>query len=227
MAKRSAKRATAALASGVQREPPTMNSGRRASAISATNRSMSSAPGAVSATVAAGRGASTTRSFSMSLGRLTTTGPWPAAAGDDKGAVDDLGHAGGVVDLDRQLGHRAEYRLVVELLERLPLAKAPLDLPDEHDHRCRILVGDVNAGRGVGGARTARHEADAGPARRLAHRLGHHRGAAFLAADGDGDVAVVEGVEHAQETLAGHAEDVTHAIGDQLVDEHLGGGAGW
>ena len=38
--------------------------------------------------------------------------------------------------------------------------------------------------------------------------------------------AVVQGVEHAQVALAGHAEDVFDAVDDQLVDQGLGGGAG-
>ena len=41
---------------------------------------------------------------------------------------------------------------------------------------------DVEARAGVGGAGAARDEADAGPAGELAIGLGHHGGAAFLAA---------------------------------------------
>ena len=69
----------------------------------------------------------------------------------------------------------------------------------------------------------ARDEADARPAGRLADRFRHHRGAAFLAADRHGDVAVVKGVEHGEIAFAGHAEDVANAVVDQLIDQHLGG----
>ena len=88
-----------------------------------------------------------------------------------------------------------------------------------------ILARDVDARRGIGGARPAGDETDAGPAGDLADRLRHHGGAALLAADRDGEVGVVEGVEHRQIALARHAEDVAHAVDAQLIDQNLGGGA--
>jgi len=63
------------------------------------------------------------------------------------------------------------------------------------------------------------------PAEHLADRFRHDGGAALLAADGDGEVGVVEGVEHGEVALARHAEHVTHAVDVQLIDQHLGGGA--
>ena len=60
----------------------------------------------------------------------------------------------------------------------------------------------------------------------LADRLRHHGGAAFLAADRDLDVAIMEGVEHRKVAFARNAERVVDAIGDQVVDQHLGGRAG-
>ena len=131
----------------------------------------------------------------------------------------------GIVDLGRPFGHRAEHGAIVEFLKRLALAHVACDLADEHDDRRRILARDVNAGRSIGGAWPARDEADAGPAGRLADRLRHHRGAALLPAHGDGDVAVVEGVEHGEIALARHAEYVAHAVDAQLIDQNLGGGA--
>ena len=83
---------------------------------------------------------------------------------------------------------------------------------------------DVNAGRGIGGARPARHETDAGPARRLAHGLRHHRRPALLPADRDRDVAIMEGVERGEIALARHAEGVPHAMRDQLIDEDFAAG---
>ncbi len=88
-----------------------------------------------------------------------------------------------------------------------------------------FLVGDMDARRRIGGAGTAGDEADAGPTGHLADRLGHHRSAALMAAHGDGDVAVVKRIEHGEIALAGHAEDVADTVDDQLVDQHLGGGA--
>ena len=66
-------------------------------------------------------------------------------------------------------------------------------------------------------APAARDHADAGFAGQLAVRVGHHRGAAFLAADRDLDVGVVQAVQHRQVAFARHAENVFDALGDQLV----------
>jgi hypothetical protein len=63
-----------------------------------------------------------------------------------------------------------------------------------------------------------------GPARELPVRLRHHGGAALLAADGDLDRRVVQGVEHGEEALAGHAEQVLHPVHHELVDEDLAAG---
>ncbi len=77
----------------------------------------------------------------------------------------------------------------------------------------------MDAGRGIGGARAAGHEADAGRAGCLADRFRHHGGAAFLAANGDCEVAVMEGVEHRQIAFAGHAEHVADAVDRELIDQ--------
>ncbi len=56
--------------------------------------------------------------------------------------------------------------------------------------------------------------------------LGHHGGAAFLAADRHGDVGVMQRVERRQITLAGNAENVIHPLGKKLIDKDLAAGAG-
>src|SRR5581483_2218428 len=71
------------------------------------------------------------------------------------------------------------------------------------------------------GAGAAGHEGDAGTAGQLAVRLGHHHRPALLAADGDGDIAVVEGVERRQIAFAGDTEDMADAVDHQLLDQHL------
>ena len=97
----------------------------------------------------------------------------PAVHRGEEGARHDLRNARRIVDLGRPFRHRAEHGAVIELLKRLALAHLAADLADEHDHRRGVLLGDVDAGRGIGGARPARDEAHAGPAGRLADRLRH------------------------------------------------------
>ena len=159
------------------------------------------------------------------LGDADHDRPRPAVRRGVESARHDLRHARRVVDFGRPFGHRAEIGAVVDLLEGLALAHLARHLADEHDERRRILARDVDAWRGIGGARPARDEADAGLAGHFSDRLRHHAGAALLAADRDGEIGVVERVEHRQIALARHAEDVAHAVDVQLVDQNFGGGA--
>jgi len=87
-------------------------------------------------------------------------------------------------------------------------------------------VGDVDAGGRIGGPRPPGDKADAGAARELALGLGHHGRAAFLPAHGHRDVGVVQGIEHGQVAFAGHAEELLHPVGQQLVHQDLAPGAG-
>ena len=143
----------------------------------------------------------------------------PAGHRDLEGAVDEFRNAIGVVDLLDPFRHLAEHAAEVDLLERLAAAHGPRDLADEHDHRRRILTADVEAGRTAGCARPTRHHDDARTAREFPPRLRGHRGAAFLATDGYGDVGIVERVEEREVTLPRHAEDPLDAVRDQRVGD--------
>ena len=150
-----------------------------------------------------------------------------AAAGRGiEGARGELGDAGGIVDFRRPFRQRGEHRPIVELLERLALAHLARDLAHEQDQRGGILPRDVDARRRVGGAGAAGDEADAGPSRGLAVGFCHDRGAALVAANGDGDVTVVQRIERGDVALARDAEHVPHPMNHQLVDQDFGGGPG-
>jgi hypothetical protein len=142
-----------------------------------------------------------------------------------EGARDQFGYACRIVDLSRPFGHRAKHRAIIDLLEGLALTHIARHLADEHDERRRILLRDMDAGRGIGGARAAGDEHHAGAPGGLADRLRHHAGAAFLAAYRDGKLAVVECIEHGEIALPGDAKHVLDAMNAQLVDQHLGGAA--
>ena len=143
-----------------------------------------------------------------------------AGQGGGEGAVDELGDAGGILDLGDPFRHAAEHPAVVDLLEGVALAAAAVDLADEQDHRHAVLLRHVHAGAGVGGTGTAGDHGDAGPAGELAMCRGHHRRPALLAADDEADLGgVVEGVEDLEIALAGHAEDGLDALDAQLVHQ--------
>ena len=131
----------------------------------------------------------------------------------------------GALDLGDPLRHRVEHPAVVDLLERLAILHVAADLADQEDQRRRVLVGRVDADRGVGCPRPAGDEADAGLARQLAVRLGHVRGGGLVPAGDEPDRRVVERVEHREIALAGNAERELDAVQRQLVDQHLTAGA--
>jgi len=141
-------------------------------------------------------------------------------------ARDQFGNAFDLIDLGHPLGLRAEHGAVVHFLEGFALAHAALDLAHEQDHRRRVLLGNVHAGQRIGGARTARHHADAGLAGQFAVRVGHHGRAAFLTAHRDLDVGIVQAVQHRQIAFAGDTKDMFDAMGDQLVDQNVTAKAG-
>ena len=58
----------------------------------------------------------------------------------------------------------------------------------------------------VGGTGPTRHKADAGLARELALRFGHHGRATLLAAHGHADVGIMQRIEHGQVAFARHAK---------------------
>ncbi len=84
----------------------------------------------------------------------------------------------------------------------------------------------MHAHAGVAGARAAGDQADAGLAGQLAIGLGHVGGAGLVAAGDDPDAIgnIGQGVEQRQIALAGHAEHVVDPVGEQALDDPVGGG---
>ncbi|MNS79310.1 hypothetical protein D3C72_1129610 [compost metagenome] len=78
----------------------------------------------------------------------------------------------------------------------------------------------MHADAGMGGARPARHEADARAAGQLAVGLGHVRRGTLMLANHQFDGGlVVQRVQHVEEAFARHAEDAVRAVQAQGVDQ--------
>ena len=112
-----------------------------------------------------------------------------------KGAGHIFGDAIGTVDLCHPFGERAVHGPVIDLLERFAVALVGRHLPDEQDHRRRILKRHMDAGGRVGGARSTRDHGDARPAGEFAMGLGHHGRPAFLAGCHGVDVRIVKRIK--------------------------------
>ena len=153
-------------------------------------------------------------------------GAGAAAGGDLEGARQVFGDALGAVDLRHPLGHLAVHAAVVDFLERFAVDEIVAHLADEQDHRRRILIRRVHADRGVGGARSARDEADARLARQLAVGFSHEGGAAFLAVDDEADARIVQGIEHVEVAFARHAKSGVDTMDLQGIDQDLAAGTG-
>ena len=225
--KRSAKRAMPWRRVASSREPPRMTIGALGARKHGAERARCRrAPARLAAGSTRGASATAAVSVSMSSGSAITTGPGRPCMATRKARATSSGMRSGRSISTDPFRHRAEHGLVVDLLERLALAHAGVDLADEQDHRRRILHRDVDAVAGIGRAGAAGDEADAGPAGQLAIGLGHHRGAAFGAADHDVDRAVMQRVERGEIAFARHAGDALDALRDELVDQDLAAGAG-
>ena len=150
-----------------------------------------------------------------------------AAGGDLERTRNELGHAGGIVDLRHPLGHWPEHAPVVDLLEGFALGEIVAHLADEKHERRGVLVRGMNADRRVRRAGAAGDEGDAGLAGQLGIRICHEGRARFVPVNDQLDhlARVVERVEHADVALSGHAERVVDALDQQLVDEDAGAAA--
>ena len=84
----------------------------------------------------------------------------------------------------------------------------------------------MDTDRGIGRARPAGDEGDAGPPGHLPVRLGHIGDAAFLPADDEIDLRrIVEGVQGGEKALARDGEDAVAALDDEIVDQDAAAGA--
>ncbi len=113
--------------------------------------------------------------------------PRPAGDRERVRLGDVLGDSRSRIDLPRRLRDAAEDLGVVELLPRLTATKGARHLPDEEDHRRRVLFRRVDADRRLRRPRAARHETDARPARELPIRLRRVGGALFVPARDEPD----------------------------------------
>ena len=141
-----------------------------------------------------------------------------------EGARNNFRDARRVVDLDNPFREGPENRAVIHLLKGTAPECATLHLPDEKDQRNGIVFGNVNARRGIGRTGRTRHENNTGTPRKPGAGIGHHRRAAFLAADRDCELRIMKGVQHREIGLSRHAEDMTRALHGKLIDEDLRSG---
>ncbi len=133
----------------------------------------------------------------------------------------DLGDALDLVDLGHPFGLRTEDGAVVHLLESFAITHATLDLADKEYQGCGVLRGDVHACHGIGGTGSARNHTDARATGKLAVRIGHHGGSAFLTAYCYFDGGVMQAVEYCQIAFPRHTEYVLDAVRQQLVDKNM------
>ena len=160
------------------------------------------------------------------LGNRQHDRPGPTRGRDAVRPSDIFGDTPRVVDPRRPLGDRREEGRHVDFLKPLAVAVGAVEVADENDHRSRILHRDMDPGTGVGRARAAGDEGDAGPPGQLAVGVGHIGDPALLPADDSVDRGrVVERVEDGEEAFAGNGEHPVAPLRDELVNEDAAAGA--
>jgi hypothetical protein len=144
--------------------------------------------------------------------------------GDAERLAHDLGNGAGLLHALVPLGHGLEHPHDVDVLVRLLVELVETGLAGDGDHR-RVVeecVGD--AGDQVGGAGPERRHGDRGASGQPPVDVGHERGALFVAGRDVSDTALAtERVEDIHRLLAGDREDVPAALGDEALDEEVGG----
>jgi hypothetical protein len=90
------------------------------------------------------------------------------------------GYVLGALGRDGPLGDRAVERGEVDLLEGLSTAQLRVDLPEQHDHGRRVLVGRVHPDREVRRARPAARHGHRGNAGEPGVRIGHEGRTRFV-----------------------------------------------
>ena len=81
------------------------------------------------------------------------------------------------------------------------------------------MFGNMNAGRGIGCPRPARHHGDTGASRQTGCGIRHHGGAALLATNRDLDRGIMQRIEHGQIALARHTKHMFNTLGCQRIDD--------
>jgi len=144
------------------------------------------------------------------------------------GALERLAHGLGDhrarLDARVPLRERPEHVDDVDVLVRLLVEQVPGELArDRHDRRTvEVRIGQ--AGREVRGARPERGQAHARAAGQTTPDV-RHEGRRLLVPDrNERDGRAGERVVDVQRLLAGHAEDVAHALALQAADQQLGSG---
>ena len=153
--------------------------------------------------------------------------PRPSRNGGMKRAAHIFGDARGILDLRGPLRKRREHLPEVDLLKALAVEEAALCLADEQDHRARILPCDMNARTRIRGAGSSRDHANSRLPGELAIGLGHHSGAALLAAGDERHslAHVIERVDHRKIALARNAENEPGTVQRELIGENSASGS--
>ena len=114
----------------------------------------------------------------------------------------------------------SEHLPIINFLKRVAACVLMWDLADEEQHRCAILVCDVNANRTVAGARTTRDHCCSRTAGELAEGIGHIHGTRFKPAGNSLQEPRTHGrcLEQRERPPARDRRDVT----DVLVWGHCG-----
>lgn len=138
-----------------------------------------------------------------------------------EGLAHQLRNSPGIVDLRHPFGEGSQHPPIVDLLEGFAPQVIACHLADEEDEGRGILIGRMEADAGIGRARAAGDEADPWSSGQLAVGVGHHAGAALLAAGNEADpiARLIEGIEGCEITFPRHTEGHVGAVDQQLVDQ--------
>ena len=118
-------------------------------------------------------------------------------------------------------GDGPAYPVHVRFLESVGTDLRKRNLPGDEHHRHAVHIGGGKPGNRIGGARTARHQTDAGLAGRTGIAVGHVSRTLFVTAEHELKLRFRTFIENIQNRSAGIAEKHFHSGLFQALHERL------
>ena len=134
-----------------------------------------------------------------------------------KRTADIFGNPVGMINLGHPFGNAAKHRTVIDLLKRLTISQAIVNLTDKQHHRRAILLGDMHPRACIRSPRSARHKTHTRLARHLSISLGHHRSTALLATHDVWDTAVVKTIQRGKKAFTRYGKHTFHTQRLQMI----------
>ena len=156
------------------------------------------------------------------FGQVNQHGARSAAAGDVEGLFHNTGKVVGILHQVGMLDSSESHTAGVAFLEGVCTQVRRGGLGGQHHDGARIHKGGVDAGKGVGGARTAGHQGNAHFPGLAGIAVGHVGGSLLVAGQHYFNIRIENCVEHGDRRSTGISENGIDSLSFETLDNHFG-----